>query len=83
MIQVVNCCSWKIDSPVCITVQTLISLVLHVTFVQFSLDPTNPPCPLYENTTIIEQPVNLITLHDKYVDAAKSFIKRTSGEIVM
>ena len=44
------------------------------------LDSSYSPCPLYENTTIIEQPVNFLTLHDKYVSAATSFIKRESGK---
>ena len=41
--------------------------------------PSDAPCPLYENTTIIEQPASFLTLHDKYVSAATSFIKDQSG----
>ena len=64
-----------------LTMQTMMYYALVTfAFVQISLDPTYPPCPLYENTTIIEQPVDFTTLDDKYVNAATSFIKRESGK---
>jgi hypothetical protein len=33
------------------------------------------PCPFYVNATIVEQPTALLTIDDKYVDAAVSFIE--------
>ena len=37
------------------------------------------PCPLVENDTILQQPANLLTLTEKYVQAAKSIIKTNAG----
>ena len=37
-------------------------------------------CPLYKDTDIIEQPVDLTTLADKYSEAATSFIKENAGK---
>ncbi|XP_072169148.1 arylsulfatase A-like [Diadema setosum] len=35
-------------------------------------------CPLFQDTNIIEQPVNLLTLDEKYVSQANSFIDRNA-----
>ena len=37
-------------------------------------------CPLYENTDIIQQPVDLTTLAEKYSQAATGFIKDNAGK---
>ncbi|CAL4097636.1 unnamed protein product, partial [Meganyctiphanes norvegica] len=37
-------------------------------------------CPLYSNTTIVEQPVDLPSLTQKYVDHAKNFIQRSNAD---
>eukprot|EP00096_Caligus_rogercresseyi_P012789 TRINITY_DN5470_c0_g1_i1.p1 TRINITY_DN5470_c0_g1~~TRINITY_DN5470_c0_g1_i1.p1 ORF type:complete len:509 (+),score=27.51 TRINITY_DN5470_c0_g1_i1:73-1599(+) len=36
------------------------------------------PCPLFENTTIKEQPANLVTLTQRYTDKAIQFIKNNT-----
>ncbi|KAJ8603804.1 hypothetical protein CTAYLR_000219 [Chrysophaeum taylorii] len=38
------------------------------------LDTTQPPLPLLANETVLEQPVNLNTLSQRYVDAAEAFV---------
>ena len=70
------------DSPVSIAihVHTIGIILINIAFCIIALDPSNPPCPLYKNTAIIEQPVNLVTLHDKYANAATNFIRRESGK---
>ena len=55
-------------------------ILIHYCICTIALDPTHPPCPLYKNTAIIEQPVDLVTLHDKYANAATNFIRRESGK---
>jgi arylsulfatase A len=37
------------------------------------------PCPLFENTRIIKQPADLITLTATYTNAATSFIQKNAG----
>jgi arylsulfatase A len=36
-------------------------------------------CPVFSNTTIIEQPADFLTLHERYTNAAVSFIKQQSA----
>ncbi len=38
--------------------------------------PTWAPCPVFENTTIVQQPADLLTLSAQYVRAAQGFIER-------
>jgi len=42
--------------------------------------PQMPPCPLYQDEQIIEQPVDLTTLTKRYTDFAEEFILRESAE---
>ena len=39
-------------------------------------------CPIFENSTIIQQPADLLTIHQTYVDAATMFIKKKAGKKV-
>ena len=47
--------------------------------VRSCVDEDMTACPVFSNTTIIEQPANFFTLHDRYTNAAVSFIKQQSG----
>jgi len=42
--------------------------------------PQMPPCPLYQDEQIIQQPVDLTTLTRRYTDFAEEFILRESAE---
>ena len=46
-----------------------------------SCEETMTPCPLYENEEIIQQPVDLTELTDKYSNAATGFIKANAGKV--
>ena len=37
-------------------------------------------CPVFTNSTIVEQPANFLTLHERYTNSATSFIKQQSGK---
>jgi arylsulfatase A len=37
------------------------------------------PCPVFENTDIVQQPADLLSLTATYIDAATSFIKTKAG----
>ena len=37
-------------------------------------------CPVFENNVIVEQPAELLTLSEKYVNAATSFIEQNASE---
>ena len=37
------------------------------------------PCPLFENNTIIQQPVNFLTLSQTYSTAATGYIRQMAG----
>ena len=39
----------------------------------------NVPCPLFENGQIVQQPADLLTLTETYINAATSFIKTKAG----
>ena len=39
------------------------------------------PCPLFENSTIIQQPADFTTLAATYTNAATAFIRKNSGKI--
>jgi arylsulfatase A len=40
----------------------------------------NPPIPLFRNEKVIEQPVNLHTLNDRFVDEAKKFLNENKDK---
>jgi arylsulfatase A len=40
------------------------------------------PCPLFENTTIIQQPADLLTITQTYINASTSFIHTTAAKDV-
>ena len=44
-----------------------------------SCDPTYTKCPLYENTTIVEQPVDLLSLDERYAQHAKDWISEKAA----
>ena len=44
------------------------------------LGETLTACPVFSNSTIIEQPANFLTLHEGYTNSATSFIKQQSGK---
>ena len=48
-----------------------------IIFVYVFTDDT--PCPLYENDTIIKQPVDLLKLSETYSTTATNFINEMAG----
>ena len=55
----------------------LFILVIYLHTCSLSIDCVNQVgVPLYENSTIVEQPSNLVTLASRYVQHARDFIKK-------
>ena len=41
--------------------------------------PDETPCPVFNNTDIVQQPADLLSLTATYINAATSFIKTKAG----
>ena len=55
----------------------ILSLLSCIIFVYVFTGDT--PCPVYENDTIIQQPVDLLELSETYSIAATNFINEMAG----